>query len=220
VPSSRSSTGGIRTAINVAWRVQERLQLHVTLDALIGLATLIAQADNVERAVELLTLVRGLASIDRRTETKAERLLAEALAIAERCGDPQGISRAHKELGYLALKQGALGTAGRHWRTAISIAVRVQDRPHLLLTLDALIGLATLMAQTGDLERAVELLTLVRRAACSDRHTQTRAEQVLAELESRLPPSHLAAAEARGRALQLDATITAILAEALVSHAP
>jgi hypothetical protein len=60
----------------------------------------------------------------------------------------------------------------------------------------------------------------VRRAARSDRHTQTRAEQVLAELESRLPPARLAAAEARGRALQLDATITAILAEALVSHAP
>ena len=61
----------------MAWRVQNRAQLLVTLDALIGLATLIAQADNVERAVELLTLVRRKASIDRRTESKAEQLLAE-----------------------------------------------------------------------------------------------------------------------------------------------
>ena len=41
------------------------------LDALIGLATLMAQADNVERAVEVLTLVRGAARIDRRPRDHA-----------------------------------------------------------------------------------------------------------------------------------------------------
>ena len=47
-----------------------------------GLATLMAQAGDAERAVEVLTLVRGAASIDRRTETKAEQLEAKILRSA------------------------------------------------------------------------------------------------------------------------------------------
>lgn len=144
----------------------------------------------------------------------AAGLLAEALAIAESCGDPRGIARAHKELGYLALKQGAHDTARRHWRTAIDIARRVQDRPHLLIMLDALLGLATLMAQADNVESAVELLTLVRRAASIDYHTATRAEQQLAELERRLSPAGFATAQARGRGLELAATVAAVVAEA------
>jgi hypothetical protein len=92
----------------------------------------------------------------------------------------------------------------------------VQDRVHLLVTLDALIGLANLMAQVGDAERAVELLTLVRGAASIDRRTETRAEQLLAELEGHLSPARFAAAQARGHKLELNTTVAAILAEALV----
>jgi len=146
----------------------------------------------------------------------AARLLAEALTIAERCGDERGIARAHKELGYLALRQGALDTARRHWRTAVDMAWRVQDRPQLLVMLDALIGLATILAKENDVERAVELLTLVRSAATIDRHTETRAEQALAELEARLSPASFAAAQARGRSLELGATVAVMLAEAAV----
>jgi tetratricopeptide (TPR) repeat protein len=130
--------------------------------------------------------------------SEAAALLAEALAIAESCADPRGISRAHKELGYLALKQGALDMAMRHWRTAVDMAWRVQDRSQLLVTLDALIGLATLMAQADDAERAVEVLALVRSAARIDHRTETKAEQLLAELEARLSPARFAAAQAHG----------------------
>jgi len=144
----------------------------------------------------------------------AAGLLAEALAIAEGCGDPRGIARAHNQLGELALRQGARDTARQHWRTAVDIAWRVQDRPQLLVALDALMGLATLMAQAGDVERAVELLALVRGAARIDRRTEAKAEQVLAELEARLSPARFTAAQARGRALELDATVAALLAEA------
>jgi len=143
----------------------------------------------------------------------ATGLLMEAVAIAEDCADPRGISRAHKELGYLALRQGALETARRHWRTAIEMAWRVQDHPHLLVALDALIGLATLLAQAGDVEQAVEVLALVRGAAGMDRRTETKAEQLLAELETHLSPARFATAQARGRALELGATVNALLAE-------
>jgi tetratricopeptide (TPR) repeat protein len=146
----------------------------------------------------------------------AATLLAEALAIAQGCGDGRGISYAHTQLGYLALKQGALERARRHRRTAADMAWRVQDRPHLLVTLDALIGLATLMAQAGDVERAVEVLALVRGAARIDRRTENTAEQLIAELEDRLSAARFAAAQARGRALALDTTVAAIRTEALV----
>jgi len=89
----------------------------------------------------------------------------------------------------------------------------VQDRPHLLVTLDALIGLATLMTSVDDVERAVEVLTLVRGAASIDCRTETKAERLLAELEARLSAARFGAAEARGRALELGATVIAMLAE-------
>jgi hypothetical protein len=89
----------------------------------------------------------------------------------------------------------------------------VQDRPHLLVTLDALIGLATLTAQASDAERAVEVLTLVRSAARIDRRTENTAEQLLAELEGHLSPARFAAAQARGHKLELGATVVAMLAE-------
>ena len=144
---------------------------------------------------------------------EAAELLAEALAIAEECEDQRGIARAQKELGYLALKQGAPNLARQQWRTTVDLAWRIQDRAHLLITLDALIGLATLMAEAGDGEQATALLALVHSAARIDRHTQTRAEQSLAELEARLPADRFAAAQARGRARELGAAVAALLAE-------
>jgi hypothetical protein len=55
---------------------------------------------------------------------------------------------------------------------------------------------------------------LVRSAAQIDRQTETQAEQLLAELEARRSPARFAAAQARGRALELDAMVAAMLAEA------
>jgi hypothetical protein len=93
------------------------------------------------------------------------------------------------------------------------MAWRVQDRPHLLVTLDALMGLATLIIQASDAERAVELLTLGRSAARIDCRTESKAEQLLAEQEARLLAARFAAAQTRGRARELGATVAAMLAE-------
>ena len=56
-------------------------------------------------------------------------------------------------------------------------------------------------------------LALVRGAASIDRQTETKAERLLAELEARLPAARFAAAQARGRVLELGATVAAILAK-------
>jgi hypothetical protein len=111
------------------------------------------------------------------------------------------------------MAQAALETARRHWHTAIDVAWRVQNRVHLLVTLDALIGLATILENENDVEQAVEVLALVRSAARIDRRTETKAEQVLTELEIRLPAARFVAAQARGRALELGARVAAMLVE-------
>jgi predicted ATPase/DNA-binding XRE family transcriptional regulator/Tfp pilus assembly protein PilF len=145
--------------------------------------------------------------------SEAAELLAEALAIAEEREDQRGLARAHNQLGWLALRQGAPDTARRHWRIAVDMAWRVQNRPHLLVALDALIGLATIQANQNDAERAVEVLTLMRSAASIDHRTESQAEQLLAELEGHLSPARFDAAQARGHKLDLGATVAAMLAE-------
>jgi hypothetical protein len=79
--------------------------------------------------------------------------------------------------------------------------------------LEPLMDLAILMASVADEDWSVELLTLVRGVASIDRRTETKAERLLAELEERLPVARFAAAQARGRALELGATVTTMLAE-------
>ena len=141
---------------------------------------------------------------------EAATLLAEALTIALGCGNRLGIARAYNQLGYLALKQGALDTARRHWRTTIEMTWQVRNRGHLLVTLDALMGLATILASENDAERAAELLGLVRAAASIDYTTETKAKKLLSEIASHLSPVHFATAQARGQGLSLEAVVAAL----------
>jgi predicted ATPase/transcriptional regulator with XRE-family HTH domain len=144
---------------------------------------------------------------------QAAELFAESLAIAEECDNAHGIAFAHVRLGFLALRQTAPEAARRHWHTALVVVSQHQDRAHLLVMLDALIGLAALLAQVGDTDGAVELLALVHLLSRIDHHTQLRAEQLLADLQTRLSEARFAALQARGKALQLGDVIAELLAE-------
>jgi tetratricopeptide (TPR) repeat protein len=155
----------------------------------------------------------GAAVLAQGRQADAAGLLAEGLALAESSGDPQGMAYTHNQLGELAFKQGARDTARQHWRAALEMARRMQGREQLLVILNALMGLATLLTAEGAAERAIELLTLVRRAATIDRRTETKVEQQLAGLEASLPAGQFTAAQARGRARELEATLAEILAE-------
>ena len=88
-----------------------------------------------------------------------------------------------KALGETAYAQGRFSAAEAHARQELAIWHEFGNRAYLSLN-SARLGaavLATLVAQADNVERAADLLTLVRRVACSDRHTQTQAEHVLAE---------------------------------------
>jgi hypothetical protein len=79
------------------------------LEPLMDLAILMASVADEDWSVELLTLVRGVASIDRRTESKAERLVAEQAAARLLA---QGRSQLTRELRYFSI------IVLRFWRRA------------------------------------------------------------------------------------------------------
>ena len=70
--------------------------------------------------------------------------------------------------------------------------------------LEALVGLAELAAHKSELERPVEILSLVLAHPATGRRVKDGAQDLLAELASQLPPKVLARAKVRGEARELD----------------
>jgi len=79
--------------------------------------------------------------------------------------------------------------------------------PHVLL------GPAALLAQTGEVERAIEVAALARHHSASVEETRDKAQELLDRLRCDLSPEAYSAAEARGRARDLEATVHELLAE-------
>jgi hypothetical protein len=85
--------------------------------------------------------------------------------------------------------------------------------------LDGLVGTAALLAREEKTERALELAALARRHLASTRQTQDRAEQLLSELASQLPPQAATVAQERGQGRELEEVVEEVLAKDLHSSA-
>jgi predicted ATPase/DNA-binding SARP family transcriptional activator len=107
-------------------------------------------------------------------------------------------------LGYATCALGEYDASGRHFRNALQMAMEIGALP---VVLDGLVGLACLLAASDPgeaaAEQAVGLLAFVLAHPSSTQETRDQATTLLAELEGRLSPATLAAAEARGRARDL-----------------
>jgi hypothetical protein len=77
----------------------------------------------------------------------------------------------------------------------------------------SLVGVGALLEAEGEKERALELLVLIRHHPLSWRWTKDRAAPLVTELEAELPPDVVAAAQERGRARDLEATVAELLVE-------
>ena len=78
------------------------------------------------------------------------------------------------------------------------------DMQAVTVALEGLVGMATLLTKEGEKERVVELVAYVLHHPASSGKTEERAEQLLSELESQLPPQAFAMAQERGRAREFD----------------
>ena len=141
--------------------------------------------------------------------TQAAQLAQESLAVYRKVTN-QPYSWGLRVLGNAACGLRDFQEARRCFRQALEQAMTIRWMSHAVLTL---VGIATLLAAEGEKERALELLALVLHHPVSWQMAKDRAAPLIAQLEAKLPPDVVAAAQARGRARDLEVTVQELLVE-------
>jgi predicted ATPase len=117
-------------------------------------------------------------------------------------------------LGWAAFGLGDYQAAEECFYGVLTLAA---ERQWLRAVLHALTGLAHLLAQAGEPECALELLALILGHPASHPEFKGRAARLQAELTTEMPSDVAAAAQERGRARDLEATVAELLVESRAS---
>ena len=141
---------------------------------------------------------------------EALQLAQESLALFKEIDARRGISWSLRVLGNAACGLGDLAGAKRYLHQALEAVAMVGVMSFVPLTL---VGIATLMSAEGQKERALELLAFALHHPICWQWVRDRTAPLVAELEVELPPEVVAAANARGRARDLDTTVAELLEE-------
>jgi hypothetical protein len=141
---------------------------------------------------------------------KAMQYYTESLALSQEIGHRHGVTSTLSNLGHLYVVLGEHGPAWDHLSRALSESTAIGVAP---LTLDALVGVARLRAETGQEDSAAELLGVVLNHPSVEVDSAQLAETVLAGLREALPAKQVEAAMERGTMLELDAVVAELLAE-------
>jgi tetratricopeptide (TPR) repeat protein len=115
----------------------------------------------------------------------ARRHLQDSLAIFEALGDPRRIATTRYHLGNVTYTLGANHEAWRYFTEALQLAIEAQIPP---VALDALSGLAAMLAKAGETGRAIEAIDAVLRQPASGQQTRERAQRLRAKLAPHAPP--------------------------------
>jgi tetratricopeptide (TPR) repeat protein len=144
---------------------------------------------------------------------EAREWLEQAVAAFQEFGMPYWTGEARATLAYyVARGLGQPAQARQHLRVALRMAAETGYRNVALQSLPAM---ALLLADGGEVERAVELYALASRYpyVANSRWFEDVAGKQLKTLIETLPPKAVAAAQERGRARDLDATVRELLNE-------
>ncbi|MCP4540540.1 MAG: tetratricopeptide repeat protein [Chloroflexi bacterium] len=141
---------------------------------------------------------------------KAKQYYQESLSIGREIGHRQGATSTMSNLGHLHVLLGEYEIAWNYLRKALSESTAIGVAP---LTLDALIGVARLRAETGQSDSAAELLGVALNHPSVEVDSAQVADTILAGLHKALPAEQLEAAMARGKTLELDAVVAELLVE-------
>lgn len=139
---------------------------------------------------------------------QARRHYQESLSVSREIGHRHGATSTLSNLGHLHVLLGEHGVAWRRLREALSEATAIGVAP---LTLDALVGVALLWAETGKGEGAAELAGLILHHPATEVDTVQAVEGVVTRLRLALPAGQLEGAMARGKALDLGAVVAGLL---------
>jgi predicted ATPase/Tfp pilus assembly protein PilF len=138
---------------------------------------------------------------------EAERLCQESLTVFREIGDRWSIANTLNNLGAVACTLGECARSRQYFREALTTALGLGAIP---LVLEALGGMAGILALEGEQERAVELAAFARQHPASDRETCRKAERILAEAAGQLSPEAFLAARTRGEGQELEAVVKGI----------
>jgi predicted ATPase len=132
---------------------------------------------------------------------EAKQLYRESLAISREIGDQWGVANSLNNLGFAMCALEEYQEAKECFCKALETVTDDQIAPIALdVALEALLGMATLMSRGEGAERAVEILAYVLHQPAAHGNARDKAEQLLTELASRLPPQTSAKARQRGKA--------------------
>jgi len=141
---------------------------------------------------------------------EARRYAEKSLATFEQLGIVWGLIIAYREYGWAACGLGEYGDAQRAAYHSLSIAAKY----HLMrFATDTLVLVANILRAIGEPERSVELFTLVDETSMGMKFKYSAVAETLSKLASELDSERYCAAVKRGRALDLQVTVKAILQE-------
>jgi predicted ATPase/DNA-binding XRE family transcriptional regulator len=151
----------------------------------------------------------GLVELACGNATQAQDLLKKSISLFIDLGMEGDVAYYLAFLGDAAAGQGTTDAAERHWLNAIHIAQDVKALPALLA---ALIRLARLRLDNGEIQPAYECAIWVSNHPAAWQESKGRAEALRAELESRLTPEQIEMAQSHVQSLTLDDLIQQTLA--------
>ena len=168
--------------------------------------TIRKEFDDPEGMAVVLNHLGKVATLEK-NYAEAKRLYQQGLSIYQEINDRGGLAASLGGLGVASCGEGDHELARQYFQQALKISTEMQFVP---LILSIITELAELQAQTGQVERAVELLALVSHHPASDREIKDKAERCLTDYQAELSPKLLAAAAERGRNSDLDTAVEAV----------
>jgi predicted ATPase/class 3 adenylate cyclase len=143
---------------------------------------------------------------------EARQLLQESVAVNQEIGQREALGWNLAGLGGAALGLGNVPQARQHFCQALQTATEIRSFMPLALTIPLV---ALFLAVQGEMERAVELYALASRypLVANSRVAEDVVGGFIAAVAATLPPDVITAAQARGQARDLDATVAELLAE-------
>jgi tetratricopeptide (TPR) repeat protein len=112
----------------------------------------------------------------------------KSLDMLNELGARQDVARILAEMSRSVFALGNDAEAGRNWRESLRIAIETKGT---FIALESLVGIASLQAKQGDMERALQLLLIVLNHPSSIQDTKNRAAHLRMEVETQLTPSQI-----------------------------
>jgi len=165
-----------------------------------------ALADRYNRASAQSSLGMVHQALGDRRE--AQRYFQESIAIWREIGEQGGLAQTLNRYGQSLIAQADGPMARRCFLEALTVARHAQITP---LVLDALLGIAALQTEEGNLESALELVLHVLQEPAHTQGVHQRTEQLRMDLEADLTAQQLDLIRARAQDKTLDALAQELL---------